>query len=80
MTNPLSPPGRALAIGAHPDDVEFGAGGTLAGWARAGCQIVLVVITDGSKGTWDRQQSPAVLVEQRQAEQRAAADELGVLQ
>ena len=78
MTNPLSPPGRALAIGAHPDDVEFGAGGTLAGWARAGCRIVLVVVTDGSKGTWDRQQSPAALVEQRQAEQRAAAAELGV--
>jgi hypothetical protein len=34
----LPPPALALAIGAHPDDVEFGCGGTLAKWAAAGCR------------------------------------------
>ena len=30
---------RILAVGAHPDDVEFGAGATLARWAEAGCEV-----------------------------------------
>jgi LmbE family N-acetylglucosaminyl deacetylase len=74
----LAVPQRALAIGAHPDDIEFGAGGTLAKWARAGCEISLLVLTDGSKGTWDPTTVPAALVARRQVEQRAAADVLGV--
>ena len=49
----LDVPSSALAIGAHPDDVEFGAGGTLAKWAAAGCVVHHLVCTDGSKGTWD---------------------------
>ncbi|MGA1724453.1 MAG: PIG-L deacetylase family protein, partial [Ilumatobacteraceae bacterium] len=44
----LPTPERALAIGAHPDDVEFGAGGTLARWAAAGCRVMHLVCTDGS--------------------------------
>jgi hypothetical protein len=50
---PRPVPARALAVGAHPDDVEFGAGATLAKWAEAGCEVSLVICTDGSKGTWD---------------------------
>ena len=46
-------PARALAIAAHPDDVEFGCGATLAKWAAAGCVVNHLVCTDGSKGTWD---------------------------
>ena len=46
-------PAVALAIGAHPDDVEFGCGATLAKWAAAGCVVHHLVCTDGSKGTWD---------------------------
>jgi len=42
-----------MAIGAHPDDIEFGAGGTLAKWAAAGCVVHHLVCTDGSKGTWN---------------------------
>lgn len=75
---PLTPPKRALAIGAHPDDVEFGAGATLARWAAAGTDITLLVLTDGSKGTWDSGTDRSGLVRTRQEEQRAAADILGI--
>ncbi len=77
MHIPLPVPDRALAIGAHPDDIEFGAGGTLATWAAAGCEVSLLVCTDGSKGTWDPHEDLAHLVARRQEEQRAAARELG---
>jgi LmbE family N-acetylglucosaminyl deacetylase len=70
-------PARALAIGAHCDDVEFGAGGTLARWADDGCVVHLCVCTDGSKGSWDPAQDVAELVATRQREQRAAAALLG---
>jgi LmbE family N-acetylglucosaminyl deacetylase len=73
----LPVPGRALAIGAHPDDVEFGCGGTLAKWAAAGCVVHHLVCTDGSKGTWDPDQDVAALVALRRDEQRAAARALG---
>lgn len=73
----LPTPASALAIGAHPDDVEFGAGGTLAKWAADGCVVHHLVCTDGSKGTWDPSQDPAPLVTRRQAEQRDAAAALG---
>ena len=53
VTFDLAPPDSALAIGAHPDDVEFGCGGLLAKWAAAGCTVHHLVCTDGSKGTWD---------------------------
>jgi LmbE family N-acetylglucosaminyl deacetylase len=73
----LPTPARALAVGAHPDDVEFGCGATLAKWAAAGCEVHHLVCTDGSKGTWDAGQDLAALVAQRQEEQRAAAAALG---
>jgi LmbE family N-acetylglucosaminyl deacetylase len=75
---PLPAPERALAIGAHPDDVEFQAGATLARWAAEGCRVDLVVCTDGSKGTWDPDADLADLVATRQAEQRDAARAMGV--
>src|SRR5690606_42153084 len=46
-------PESALTIGAHPDDAEFGAGGTLARGARDGCREMLLVMTDGVKVAWD---------------------------
>lgn len=70
-------PRVALAIGAHPDDVEFGAGGTLAKWAARGTEVHHLVLTDGSKGTWNPNADTAALVAQRDAEQRAAAAALG---
>jgi len=41
---------RILAIGAHPDDIEFGCGGTLIKYARQGHEVFLLVMTDGSGG------------------------------
>ena len=73
----LPTPAVALAIGAHPDDVEFGCGATLAKWAAAGCLVHHLVCTDGSKGTWDPNADTAALVVTRQREQRDAAAALG---
>ena len=72
----LDVPRVALAIGAHPDDVEFGCGATLAKWAAAGCVVHHLVCTDGSKGTWDANADLAALVERRQHEQREASRRL----
>jgi LmbE family N-acetylglucosaminyl deacetylase len=77
LTVDLPVPGRALAIGAHPDDIDFGCGATLAKWAAAGCEITELVLTDGSKGSWDPAAERAALIAVRQEEQRAAAAALG---
>jgi LmbE family N-acetylglucosaminyl deacetylase len=74
----LPAPARALAIGAHSDDVEFGCGATLAKWAADGAEVHLVVLTDGSKGTWDPDADLRALVATRRREQQAAADVLGL--
>ena len=66
-----------MAIGAHPDDVEFGCGATLARWAAAGTRIHHLICTDGSKGTWDPSANLPELVRRRQEEQRAASRCLG---
>ena len=73
----LPVPERVLAIGAHPDDIEFGCGATLAKWSGAGSEIWLFVLTDGSKGSWDPSADPAELANQRVNEQVAAARVLG---
>jgi LmbE family N-acetylglucosaminyl deacetylase len=67
-----------LAIGAHPDDVELQAGATLAKWAARGARVELLVLTDGSKGTWDDATTPGRLAARRAAEQKAAGEALGV--
>jgi LmbE family N-acetylglucosaminyl deacetylase len=69
----LAPPSSALAVGAHPDDIEFGCGATLAKWAAAGCRVEFLVLTDGSKGSWDETADLARLVAVRAEECRAAA-------
>ena len=73
VTRNLAVPASALAIGAHPDDVEFGCGATLAKWAAAGCTVHHLVCTDGSKGTWDPDADTGALARRREDEQRAAA-------
>lgn len=77
VSRDLATPTSALAIGAHPDDVEFGCGGLLAKWAADGCIIHHLVCTDGSKGTWDPDADTAALAARRQIEQRDAARRLG---
>ena len=75
-THNLPTPVSALAIGAHPDDVEFGCGATLAKWAADGCVVHHLVLTDGSKGTWNPDADVPALITARQAEQREAARRL----
>ncbi len=75
-TYDLPTPSSALAIGAHPDDVEFGCGATLAKWAAAGCVVHHLVLTDGSKGTWNPDADVPALIAARQTEQRDAARRL----
>lgn len=71
-------PGRALAVYAHPDDVEVACGGTLAAWARAGCEVHLVVACQGDKGSTDPSADPAALAATRAREVAAAAEVLGL--
>lgn len=70
-------PESALAIGAHPDDIEFGCAATLARWAAGGCRVEYLVLTDGSKGSWDARDDLGALVGLRKEEQRAAAATVG---
>lgn len=69
---------RILAILAHPDDVDFGAAGTVAQWVAEGHRVTYCVITDGDAGGFDpgipRSEIPAI----RRAEQVAAAAAVGV--
>lgn len=73
----LAIPNRALAIGAHPDDIDFQCGATLAKWAAAGCEVSYLICTDGQKGTWDPNEDLGALVSTRQDEQRRAARAIG---
>ena len=72
------PPGRALAIYAHPDDPDVSCGGTLASWARQGTEVHVVIATTGDKGTTDPSAEPAALARRRGGEAGAAAAVLGV--
>jgi LmbE family N-acetylglucosaminyl deacetylase len=74
----IQPLERALVIFSHPDDAEFGAAATIAHLTAAGARVDYVVTTDGGKGTEDPAVSSAQLTALREAEQRAAADVLGV--
>ena len=69
-----------MVISAHPDDAEFGAAGTVARWTAEGQTVIYVVCTSGDKGTSDRSLTPAKLIAIREAEQRRAAELLGVKQ
>jgi LmbE family N-acetylglucosaminyl deacetylase len=72
-----SQPRRALVIGAHPDDNEFGAGGTIAGLVQQGWEVTYIICTNGNKGTKDPAISSHRLAELREAEQLSAARVLG---
>ena len=69
---------RVTVVTAHPDDSEFGAGGTIAKLAKQGCEITYVIVTNGNKGSGDRTMTPARLATIREEEQRNAARALGV--
>lgn len=69
---------RALVVTAHPDDVDFGAGGTIASWTAAGVAVSYCIVTDGDAGGFDPQVPRGEIAGIRRAEQLAAAAELGV--
>jgi LmbE family N-acetylglucosaminyl deacetylase len=70
--------GRILVITAHPDDVDFGAAGTVARWTDAGIEVSYCVVTNGDAGGSDRSVPRDEMVRLRQAEQTAAAKQVGV--
>lgn len=69
---------KILVVTAHPDDVDFGSGGSVATWVKAGVEVAYCVVTDGDAGGSDRSVSRTDMARIRQQEQRAAAEELGV--
>ncbi len=74
----LPTPDRVLVVAAHPDDIEFGAAGTVARWVGEGAEVRYLVMTRGDKGSDDPAADPAAIGRAREAEQRAAAAEIGV--
>jgi len=69
---------RVLVMVAHPDDAEFWAGGTIAGWTDAGVEVTYCVLTDGDAGGFDAAIPRADMPQIRRAEQQEAADLLRV--
>jgi LmbE family N-acetylglucosaminyl deacetylase len=69
---------RVLVVMAHPDDAEFGAGGTIAKLVKEGREVTYVVVTNGNKGSSDRTVTSERLARIREDEQRSAARTLGV--
>jgi LmbE family N-acetylglucosaminyl deacetylase len=67
-----------LVIAAHPDDPEFLAGGTIGRFAKEGREVAYVIVTNGNKGSGDRNVTSEHLVPIREEEQRRAARVLGV--
>jgi LmbE family N-acetylglucosaminyl deacetylase len=68
---------RALCVAAHPDDLDYGASGTVAGWTDAGVKVTYLLCTRGDQGGFDdtpRERMPAL----REREQREAAAQVGV--
>ncbi len=67
-----------MVVAAHPDDPEFGAGGTVAKWIGEGWEAIYVICTNGDKGTSDISMTSEKLAKIREQEQRNAARVLGV--
>jgi LmbE family N-acetylglucosaminyl deacetylase len=74
----LPTPERVLVVAAHPDDIEFGAAGTVARWVAEGASVRYLLVTRGDKGSDDPDTDVTELARLREDEQRAAAAELGV--
>lgn len=75
---PLTDVERVLVVVAHPDDVDFGAAGTIATFTGAGLQVTYCLLTDGDAGGFDDAVDRTVIPAIRQTEQRAAAEAVGV--
>jgi LmbE family N-acetylglucosaminyl deacetylase len=80
MTNNFYLPGSAMAIAAHPDDIEFTSAGTLARWAKAGTRVTYVLCTSGDVGIAEPGMTREKAAQIREAESREAARIAGVSQ
>ena len=69
---------RVLIVTAHPDDVDFGAAGSVARWTSEGAEVAYCVVTNGEAGGFDDRATRDEVPAMRQAEQRAAAAVVGV--
>lgn len=67
-----------LVVAAHPDDIDFGCGGSVAAWTGAGIDVAYCVVTDGDAGGFDPAVPRSEIAGIRQQEQRKAAAVLGV--
>ena len=70
-------PKVVLAVGAHADDIDITAGGSLLRWAAEGAEIYYLLLTDGSRGSSDQTASHESVAALRQADQKAAAQIVG---
>lgn len=68
---------RVLVVTAHPDDVDFGAAGTVASWTKSGTEVAYCVCTSGDAGGFDETPRERMRI-LREEEQRAAAAAVGV--
>lgn len=82
MTTPLlvdgEVPERVLVVTAHPDDVDFGAAGSIARWTAGGAEVVYCIVTDGDAGGFDEAVPRSEIPRIRREEQVAAGAEIGV--
>lgn len=74
--NPITPK-IVLGVAAHPDDLDFGASGAMAAFAKDGASVHYLILTDGSKGSADTTMTPEKLTEMRRQEQRDAVAHFG---
>lgn len=68
---------RILFVVAHPDDIDFACGGSVARWADDGDEVSYCIVTDGDAGGFDEAVTRVDMATLRRREQRAAADVLG---
>lgn len=73
-----APPEHALVVMAHPDDLEWFVGGTVAAWTAAGARVTALLATSGQHGAQDEVSTPAEIAATREREQRDAAAVLGI--
>lgn len=77
MSDPYTPE-SAMAIFAHPDDIEFSCAGTIAQWTKAGTRVCYLLLTSGDVGIAEPGMTRAKATEIREAESRTAAEIVGV--
>ncbi|MGY9071478.1 MAG: PIG-L deacetylase family protein [Acidimicrobiales bacterium] len=75
---PVEAPARVLVVVAHPDDIDFGSAGSIAALTAAGSHVAYCLVTSGDAGDDDMTRTTAELAAEREAEQTAAAAEVGV--